>query len=326
MKPVFPYPTIFGAVDFEVATVAIDGRDLPYSQVSRGERTVALHQTGRAEWDVARLHVKASLPAQEISEGPWSDVVCLVTLSESATNARSAARLMRGHDGDWHGTIEFIHDHHANRASLALAVVGDVGGVRGRLIGTADSDWYIDLQAATPRRQREINIVQIDFREGPEEWLRPFKDSSWVVETAGEIPTVYLNTTGVEGLIDVVNGTGGSAMEKLLRDLATSQIAQDTWTAMFNSAISELDVDDDDTPIMPSGWREPVLRMMLPDVLPGRQLTDALFDINDRRTSGSGWPELQTSIHYASGKRSQITKKLTNAVRAIHRTETGDRR
>ncbi|WP_410608798.1 hypothetical protein [Amycolatopsis sp. lyj-109] len=326
MKPIFPYPTLFGAVDFEVAAVTVDGRDLPYSRVSKPERTVALHETGRAEWDVARIELKASLPSAEIADGPWSDIDCLAVLSETATNARSTSRLTPGRTGEWHGTIELVHDRHFNRAVLALTVVAEVDGVRGRLIGAPDIDWYIDLKAATPRRQHEIAIVQTNFREGPEEWLRPFKDSLWIVETVADTPTVYLNTTAVEGVIEVLDGTGGSPMEKLLRDMTSSQIAQDVWTAMFHAAISELDVDDDGTPIMPTGWREPVLRMMLPDVLPGRQLTDALFDIDDRRVSGSGWPELQTNIQYASGKRSQVTKKLTNAIRAVHRTEKDDAR
>jgi hypothetical protein len=95
---------------------------------------------------------------------------------------------------------------------------------------------------------------------------------------------------------------------------------------MFHASIGELDVDDDGMPIMPGGWRESVLRMMLPDVMPGRQLTDALADIADRRKSGSGWSELQTNIQYAAGKRSQATKKLTGAVRAFHRAERSDDR
>lgn len=324
MKPVFPYQILSGDAYLEVVAVTMDGRDLPYARISKTERTVALHEAGRAEWDVARIQLKAVLPDRELENGPWSEINCLATLSESATNARSSARLTRGRDGNWHGAIELVHDRHTDRATLALAVVGQVDGVAGRLIGAADNNWYVDLKSVAPRRQREINIRQVDFREGPEEWLRPFKDSLWIVETAGDVPTVYLNTAGVEGLIEMVNRTDGSPMENLLRETTASQIAQDAWTAMFNSAISELDLDEDGTPIIPGGWREPVLRMMLPDVLPGRQLTDALFDINDRRASGSGWPELQTSIHYAAGKRSQVTKKLTAAVRSVHQNEKGD--
>jgi hypothetical protein len=270
---------------------------------------------------VATLQLKATLPEEEIADGPWTEIVCLTVLTERATNARSTAHLSRDRDGQWHGTIDLVHGRHLNRASLSLAVVGEIGGVPGRLIGKAENDWYVDLRATTPRRQREIEIVQVDFREGSEEWLRPFKDSSWIVETVNDIPTVYLNTTAVEGLIEIINDTGGSPAEKLLRMMAASQIAQDAWTAMFHTAINELDLDEDDTPVMPTGWREAVLRMMLPDVLPGRQLTDALFEINARRTTGSGWPELQTNIQYAAGKRSQITKQLTTGVRTVERLE-----
>jgi hypothetical protein len=321
VKHAFPYKTLSSPPDLEVLSVAVDGRHLPYTQISKVDHAVALHQTEHTDWDVATLQVEAVLPEQEITEGPWTDLACLAVLSENATNTRSTTRLFCGRKGNWHGTIDIVHGHHLNRASLGLVVVAEIGGVQGRVIGTTEKDWYIDLKETTPRRQRDVKIVQIDFREGPEEWLHSFKDSLWIIETVADIPTVYLNTAAVEGFIEVFNDTGGSAMEKLLRDMTASQISQDAWTAMFHTAISELDLDEDGTPIMPTGWREPVLRMMLPDVLPGRQLTDALFEINDRRTSGSGWPELQTNIQFAAGKRSQVAKKLTNAVRTVNRTE-----
>ncbi|MDT5018800.1 MAG: hypothetical protein QOD39_4960, partial [Mycobacterium sp.] len=35
MKSAFPYPTLFGVVDFEVVAVDVDGRELPYSRISK---------------------------------------------------------------------------------------------------------------------------------------------------------------------------------------------------------------------------------------------------------------------------------------------------
>ncbi|MFJ9915223.1 hypothetical protein [Actinacidiphila glaucinigra] len=321
MKPVFPYPTLFGDVELDVVSVAVDGSELPYSKISRSERTVALHRAGREHWDRATLRLKATLPEQELVEGRWNDVVCLAVLTEKATNSRTTARLTRDPANGWLGTIELHRAAHLRRAALGIVVVGTVGGVAGRVLGSTEEDWYVDLKVSTPIRQREIEIVEIDFREGPLDWLKSFKESSWVVETTGDVPTVYLNTAGVEGLMEVLAGTGGSPAEKVLRDMTAGQIAQDCWTAMFHTAVSDLDLDEDGTPLMPTGWRESVLRMMLPDVLPGRQLTDALYDINERRTKGFGWSELQTSIQHAAGKRSQITRKLTNAVRAVDRVD-----
>ncbi|GAA2810010.1 hypothetical protein [Crossiella cryophila] len=323
MKPVFPYQTFIGIVELEVVAVTVDGIELPYSKISKLDQAVALHQIGRDEWEIASLRLRATLPDQEIAAGPWTDLVCLAVLAEKATNARHTARLKRADDGRWQGAIDLVRSRHLNRAELSLTVVGTVSGVAGRAVGTTERDWYVDLNRDVPVRQQEIPIVQTDFREGDPDWLRSFKESLWVVETTGDTPVVYLNTTAVEGLLDVVDGTGGTAAEKVVREMTASQIAQDAWTAMFHTAISDLDTDEDDTPVMPAGWREQVLRMMLPDVLPERQLTDALFNINERRTKGYGWPELQTRIQYAAGKRSQVTKKLTNAMRSLDRAEEG---
>ncbi|WP_199442546.1 hypothetical protein [Umezawaea beigongshangensis] len=326
MKAAFPYPTLFGNVSLDVTAVTVDGAELPYSHVSKVEQTVALHQAGREKWDVTTLHLTAKLPEQELSAGPWIDPVCLAVLTEKATNARSTTRLAPDRDGTWRGRIDLAQARHLNRATLALTVIATLDDMPGRVIGAAERHWFVDLKATTPVRQRDIEIVEVDFREGPHEELRPFKESPWVVDTTGEIPTVYLNTGAVEGLVDVLHSTGGSPEEKILREMTASQIAQDAWTAMFHTAISDLDLDDDSAPQMPSGWREAVVRMMLPDVLPGRQLTDALYDINERRTKGFGWSELQTSVQYAAGRRSQLTKKLTNAVRSIYRPDRSGER
>ncbi|MFC9076691.1 hypothetical protein ACFTY7_06535 [Streptomyces sp. NPDC057062] len=323
MKSVFPYPTLFGDITFDITAVTVDGTPLPYAQVSTTERTVALHRSGREHWTRATLHLKAHLPEPELAEGPFTNVTCLAVLTEKATNTRTTARLARTPGGDWHGTIDLGKDHHLRRATLTVHAIATVEGIAGRLVGSAEQDWYVDLRESTPIRRREIDIVEVDFRDGPHQWLRPFHEAPWIVETSADTPTVYLNTTAVEGLMEVLAAKGGTTAERVLRDMTASHIAQDAWTAMFHTAISDLDVDEDGTPVMPTGWREAVVRTMLPDVLPGRQPTDALYDINERRTQGFGWSQLQSAIQYAAGKRSRVTKKLTTAVRTVDRTDKG---
>ncbi|WP_371403455.1 hypothetical protein OHA10_36910 [Kribbella sp. NBC_00662] len=302
----------------------MDGAELPYTRISRAEHTVALHQSGRADWYTATLRLSAELPDKELAEGPWTDVVCLATLTEKATNGRSAAMLLREDDGRWRGSIDLDRSRHLNRAILSLAVVGTLDGVSGRLIGVSGRDWAVDLQSTDPMRQRMIDIFEVDFVTGPHDWLRPFKESGWIVETGGENPAVYINTAAADGWTEVLNGTSTHPAAKLLREALAGQIAQDVWTAMFHTAIGDLELDEDGTPQMPPGWRESVLRMMLPDVFPGRQLDDALYEVHERRTKGFGWAELQTSIQYAAGRRSQLAKKLTNAVRTVVRDGGGD--
>ncbi|WP_137876452.1 hypothetical protein [Rhodococcus sp. Q] len=320
MKPVYSYPTLIGDVDLDVVSVTVDGKDLHYNKVSKPERTVALHEAERTKWNTARLALRASVPERELTEGSWSDVSCLAILTEKATNARSTVRLTRETGGEWTGTIDLSHARHARRANLSLTVTAEVDGVAGRVIGGAEQDWFVDLTSSKPVRQRDVEIIEEDFRDGPLAWLKPYKESAWIVDTSADLPRVYLNTTAVEGLVELMNSGSGSGEEKLLRDLAASQIAQDAWTAMFHSAVSNLDKDEDGTPQLPGGWREAVLKTMLPEVIPDRQLTDALYEIERRRTDGIGWAEIQTRIQYSAGRRSRLTRTLTVAVRSVHQS------
>lgn len=323
MKPVFPYPTLFGDVDLKVVSVHVDGAALPFQRISVDEQTVALHRSGREVWNAATIRMAAAVPEAELADGPWSDVRCLAVLSEKATNSRIVRPLHRSQGGSWQGEIDLVKARHFGRVSLTVVVTAAVDGVEGRLIGSLDREWFIDIRASVPARQPDVAILQRDFRDGPDEWLRPFKDAPWIVETTGEVPTVYLNTNSVEGLLEVLNEPR-TPTERLLSDLTTTQIAQAAWTAMFHTAISDLELDEDGTPTMPTGWRESVLRMMVPDILPGRRLTDALFDIREQRTDGSGWSALQTAIQYAAGRRSKVARNLTTAVRSAHRIEESD--
>lgn len=326
MMPVAAYPTLFGDVELEIVSVALDGDDLPYSRISKTERTVALHLANRADWQSATLRLKAVLPEHELKDGPWAEVDCVSILTEKATNVRSTVRLSRGADASWHGSIEMLRANHLHRGVLGVGVVATVGDVAGRLIGSSRQDWFIDLASARPVRQRSVEIVEADFVNGSEEWLRPFKDAPWIVDTTTEPPTVYLNTQGIEGLLDILNGARTlTAAERVVRDTTASLIAQDAWIAMFHTALTDLDLDEDGTPLMPAGWRGAVLRMMLPDVLPGRQLGDALYEARDRRLTGFGWAGLQTSIHHAAARRSQVGRKVTSAVRLALRGDEGSR-
>jgi hypothetical protein len=165
-------------------------------------------------------------------------------------------------------------------------------------------------------------IDEVDFRDGPHEWLRPFKDAPWLVETSGDMPTVHLNT-GFEGIAELLDA-GGSATEKAVRGMLAAQIAADAWTAMFHSSVSDLEVEPDGAPLWPSGWRDWVLRAMLPDVLPELSPADALLEIHSRRTDGAGWNELQSRIQYAATRRAHVARNVGAVIRVLDRPEKGN--
>ncbi|MEU9732002.1 hypothetical protein [Streptomyces sp. NPDC048002] len=321
MNIVFPYSTLAGDVVLEVTSARLDGRALPLTMISRDQRVVALHEAERSTWDEARLDIRATLPERELAGGPWTDVVCLAVLTEAATNARTVGRLAPTGGGGWGGSLEFARDAHHTRAALTVVVVATVDGEAGRVIGTAEETWSVELNERAPARKQELNIHEVDFRSGPLEWLHQFQDAPWVVETSGDMPTVHLNT-GFEGLTEFLGG-GGSAVEKGVRGMLAAQIATEAWTAMFHAAVGDLEWDDDGSPQWPTGWKDGVLRSMLADVLPELSAGDALVEIHLRRTEG-GWQELQPRIQYAAAKRAKAPRNIGNGLRAMSRAVEGD--
>jgi hypothetical protein len=326
---VYPYKRITGKIGLEVASVRQEREgfyqhDLETWAFSTQERVVALHQVERADWESVRLGVSVTLPSKELDEGPWTDVSVVAVLTEKATNSRTTARLERSFadDGAWNGHLRFWRSAYRTRAELSVVVVATVDGVRGRMIGRAENPWIVDLTARMPVRQREMTINEVDFTAGPE-WLRPFRDAPWLVETSGDLPTVHLNT-GFEGVSELLDSSGGP-LERAVRDMLAAQIATDVWTAVFHSAVSDLEVDEHGNPQWPGGWRDSVLRGMLTDVLPDHSEADALREIDARRKEGSGWNELQPRINYAAGRRAKVAKNLGAAIRTLDTSQRESR-
>ncbi|QIQ07087.1 hypothetical protein HA039_22305 [Streptomyces liangshanensis] len=300
-----------------MTAVKQDQRSLHTSVFSGEERVVALHQVERDDWKSSRIALTATLPMKEIEEGPWSDVAVVAVLTEKATNTRTTAVLRRQGEGgaEWAGRIRLRRADHRSQAELSVTVVATVDGVAGRVIGTSEEKWTVDLTARTPVRRSELQVDEVDFADGPHEWLRAFKDAPWLVETSGDLPTVHVNT-GFEGISELLN-SGGGPLERGIRDMLAAQIATDVWTAVFHSAVSDLELDADGNPEWPGGWRDAVLNGMLSDVLPGMSGIDALNEIHARRGESSGWNELQPRINYAAARRAKVARNLGTALRVL---------
>ncbi|MEV6044637.1 hypothetical protein [Streptomyces xanthochromogenes] len=322
MSTVYAYPTLVGKIEVAVRGARIDGKPLQLSLISQRDQVVALHQVERDDWTEGVLDLEVSLPVDELADGPWSGVTCVAVLTEGATNTRVVSRLERRRDDRyWRGEVRVRRSTHLARAVLDVSVVGSHGGVDGRVLGTSDSPWVVDLLARTPTRQCDLEILETDFRDGPQEWLRPFMEAPWLIDTTGELPTVLLNTS-FEGLAGLLSGARGP-LEKATAGLVAGQIAGEAWATMFHSALSDLEFDEDGTPRFPDGWRESVLRSLLPEVFPGLPLPEALCEAHSRRSDGRGWAEVQSRIQFAAGRRGQVPKNLTAAIRAVSRAQEG---
>ncbi|MFD0306295.1 hypothetical protein [Streptomyces sp. NPDC127119] len=322
----YPYPRPSGPVTMRVTAVRLSGpdearEDLDTKGYSVVEQVAALGRAERSDWETARLKLSATVPAREIeTKGHWSEVKVVAVLAEKATNARTVARLEPEgpDDREWTGSITLVRPDHLDRATLSVHVVATVDGVPGRIIASSERDWMVDVTADVPLRDRQLDVVTVSFARAAE-WLRPFRDAPWMVDTSGRMPTVRLNTD-FEGLTALVQGAG-TKVESLVGEMLLSQLCTDVWTAVFHTAIGDLEIEDDGTPLLPPDWRGEVLREMLPDVVPGRSVEDALREVHARRTGDGTWAELQPRIHYAATRRAEVPKALGETVRGIERLD-----
>ncbi|WP_329365279.1 hypothetical protein OG896_13280 [Streptomyces sp. NBC_00669] len=330
---VYPYRRLTGNLSWRVESAQLKAEGEPWEDVeskyiSTVERVVALGpDEDRPEWTEARLRVSARLPAKAVDpEGPWHDVKVLAVLTERATNSRTSVELSPVSPDGRERTAE-LYLHRCDlldRASLALHVVATVDGVHGRVIGTSDMEWFVDVIEAAPSLARELDVRMVGFASGPSR-LQRFKDSPWLVDTTGRIPLVRVNTD-FDGLGDLIGADGGSGAEKTVRELLIAQMCSEVWTAVFHSAVGDLEIEEDGAPLFPHGWQGEVLREMLPDMYPDRGAEEALHEVHAARTgpSATGWGDLQPRIHFAASRRAGVPRTLSTTIRDLERLTQGN--
>ncbi|MET8769660.1 hypothetical protein [Streptomyces sp. NPDC004658] len=320
---IYPYKRLNRPITFRVTSVSLklaDGtRDqLDTSAYSTQQQAVALGVAGHDDWTSATVGLSATLPpGADAPDAAWSDVRVLAVLVDGETNVRTATDLTRDAKGsrDWSGSMEVFRDDHLGRASLAIYAVGTVDGVAGRSIAETDRSWIIDTVSDEPVSGLQLEARKASFTRSSREWLRAYADAPWIVDTSARVPTVFVNTDvdGIVGLLD----SSGSGVESKVRDLLVAQMATDVWTAVFHGAIGDLEIEPGGNPVFPTDWQGEVLREMLPDVVPGVHVEEALRQVHRRRTGDSGWAELQTRIHYAAIRRAEASRALGYAIRSL---------
>ncbi|MEU4488013.1 hypothetical protein AB0H94_24520 [Streptomyces purpurascens] len=320
---IYPYKRLNRPVTLRVTSVSLrlsDGtRDqLETTAYSTQQQAVALGIAGHTDWVSATIGISATLPpGANAPDAAWSDLRVLAVLTDGETNVRTSSDLTRdAEDGrDWSGTLTVLRDDHLGRASLAVHAVGTVDGIRGRSIAETERSWIVDTVSDEPVRGLQLEVQKASFKKSSREWLQAYADAPWIVETSARVPTVFVNTDveGVLGLLD----SSGSGVDSKVRDLLVAQMATDVWTAVFHGAIGDLEVEPDGGPVFPTDWQGEILREMLPDVIPGVHVEEALRQVHRRRTRDSGWVELQTRIHYAAVRRADATKALAYAIRSL---------
>ncbi|MFJ6499632.1 hypothetical protein OG280_24320 [Streptomyces virginiae] len=322
MKQLVPYPTLRrsdGLTTIEVREGRVDEDALPLELVNRQERRVAVHGVGYADWSTARLAVRMRVPAVADADAEgrgWRDVRAAVTIANRTSNVRSVTPLRQDASGDWIGEVRVDRDEHLGRLQLTGIVTATVDGVPGRLIGSAEDAWTVDVDARTAHREQDIRMTEVDFGSDEHPHLHDFRHNEWAIDANGAVPTVYVNTA-LEGVARLLGAParGMSPAESALQKALAAKLGTDLWVTLFHSAADEVFAEDGE-PQWPGGWRDNVLKRMLPDVCPDLSPSDALRELLSRRVGGAG-RDLHMRVLHAAGRQSRSARSLGEALRDI---------
>ncbi|MDV5146003.1 hypothetical protein R1T08_17760 [Streptomyces sp. SBC-4] len=328
---IYPYKRLNRPIALRVTSASLrlpDGsRDhLDTSAYSTQQRTVALGVAQHEDWVSARIGLSATLPPGiNAPDAPWGGLRVLVVLTDGETNVRTTADLRQDapESKEWSGVIEVLRDDHVGRATIAAHAVATVDDVEGRSIAETEEDWTVDVVSEEPLGGLRLDVKQVSFSKSSREWLNVYSDAPWIVDASGRLPTVLVNTD-IEGFSDLLGAESGG-IESKVHEMLVSQMATDVWTAVFHSSLGDLEIEPDGSPVFPADWRGDVLREMLPDVVPGVHVEEALRQVHRRRTGEAGWVELQTRVHYAAVRRAGASKALDGALRGLQQLNRGDK-
>lgn len=313
MKRAFPYPILAGDVELTADEVLVDNIPLSLNLVSDGERVIALHAIKR-DWQEIVVKVSVAADADELAAGVWTSLTCLAVVRNRKTNVRLTFPLRRDSSGRWHGEVELRRGEHVGRCEIDALVVAEVKGVEGRLIGRAEKRWTADFEAKQPTRQRSIKMLWKDFAN--HRILGEFRDDPWMLDAEFGEPVLYLNSS-LEGFRAILDNAS-SAEQKLVREVLATQIAAEAWTAMFNTALYAVAVEDGE-PQWPGGWQEEVLRRMIPDFFLDTSPDEALVDLAGRRRQGDSGSDLHARLMHAATIHSKKQKTVASTVRSLAR-------
>jgi len=316
MRRLVPYPVLAGEIALDITEVRLDGVPLDYRMVAPSKRTVALHRAEREKWGEARLSVRLRPPVEELRNGDWREVLPQVIAFERRTNTRDVV-VLKERDGDsWGGEITVFADRHLGRVQIGGQITATVGGVPGRIIGGVDAPWTVDLQATTPTRENSIKVTWADFSDEANPHLHDYRQDPWYVETTGQEPLIYLNRR-VEGLEEILKHA--RAPEREVREAIASEIAKDTWVTLFNDALFAAEIDEDERAEWPGGWREGVLKKLLPGAFPDLSPREALQEAVARCRSGEGGGDLQNRIRRSATLQARQYRNIGALIRSTRR-------
>jgi hypothetical protein len=276
----FPYDTLSGGdpPTLTIGALRLDGT-ARLELINKETSAVHLYEETKS-WNRAELDLELTCDPTVVREfeskhGP----ICAVVVANCLpTNTRQPLQLTRSDvdPGRWSGALELDRDNVRGRVALVTTLTAAVNGVPHRPVGIG-SGWtiYVD-EPESLRLKGTLKVKWLNFKNQEEPSpARDYPTSTHVVAFTGGVPELWLNSgfDGLEPLLKDRKDRRGA--DKGLHDFQRTGMARSVWMALIADALAavrEESTDDDsaeaDWPEMP--WQAEILKLVLPDVAPGK--------------------------------------------------------
>jgi hypothetical protein len=309
---IFPYATLDEKVELEFFDPSVDGHR--GEGVAIRERAVDVYDLGF--WNDVTLKARVRVDAEALDAVATAPRV-VVTVHCGFTNLRHAVVLERdgGRGGSFTGEVMLERELLATRAEVHAVVAGVVDGVADRYVGES-AVHTVNLQPPrSPDITGDLDVQWRDFTAEPALAPELHDQASYLeLEPVGkQAPVLWLNTNVSElpRLLD--ERSGRTPLERALRDVVFDTIAASALQTMLHSAIAGARSADAAGGEWPDGWRQDVLRALLPLMAPELDVEQALEAV----VGSPDDPTYHAAAHTAVARFLRTTKNTINAIEIL---------
>jgi hypothetical protein len=302
-----------------VSDIKIDGVSIS-NRVGVDERVVDLRRVEKTDWDTASISIVVNATASEISAA--TEPACVAVINCGLTNTRVATILEPDPEnlGRWTGEVRLSRPYWYAAAALRCGVLATVEGRDNRMIGWGET-WTVSFDDLPKRPVNgAITIAWVDFNDpgADKEYLRQYRENYMYLSLDPDEPQLFLNR-GFDGLEQLLADRRRRASDKALHDGTRAAIADKTWTALFNTALSAVEPDESTgEPGWPDvQWQRAVLESLLPRMYPDKSLDEALGEAWTSRNQTDSPGTLQEHLALATAVQSKANRLLRDGIRAM---------
>ncbi len=277
----FPYDTLSGGdpPTLTISALRLDGATRAHL-INKEESAVHLYEDPQL-WHRAALDLELTGDPAVVREfeNEHGRISAVVVANCLPTNTRQPLQLTRSDvdPGRWSGTLELDRDNIRGRVAVVTTLTATVSAVPHRPVCLAPG-WTVYADEPESLLLKGTLRVRWENFKNPDTALpaRDFPNSTHMVVFAGAMPQLWLNS-GFDGLRPLLSDRKDrrDIADKGLHDFQRTGIARGVWMALIADALAgvRLDAAEDgaDEPDWPeTPWQAEILRLVLPEVAPGK--------------------------------------------------------